>query len=71
MQKELLKIPYMKNILTGIDTDGHRVLSSYNFHCPHVVGENLQYKLKKMQNNDLLLDFTLQPIRGIFHVRDL
>lgn len=57
----LLKIPYLKNIYTGVATD-ENILYSPSFISPHIVAESIEEQLLKIEKKKQIKDFTLQLI---------
>ncbi|HUU77078.1 MAG TPA: hypothetical protein VMX55_01945, partial [candidate division Zixibacteria bacterium] len=61
----LTEIPYLNTLFQGFD-DNSVKLYSPAFVCPHIIGEQLREKLRKMKNKKLITDYCIQLIREKF-----
>ncbi|MHA1187604.1 MAG: hypothetical protein ACTSSK_12175 [Candidatus Heimdallarchaeota archaeon] len=57
----LWKIPYLKGIYTG-EQDNHEMLYAPSLICPHIVSEQLNERLRKLETQGVI-DYTLQLVR--------
>ncbi|MBK5112960.1 MAG: hypothetical protein KGD59_14735 [Candidatus Heimdallarchaeota archaeon] len=62
LTKDLLKIPYLKSLFHGTDSNSD-IIYSPTLICPHIISDQLSDKLRKMKNENLINDYTLQLVR--------